>query len=113
MWIFTSRGFVSLVKSENSPELLLVRSRFEGHIEGLFPTAQVSAAHAADYPFRALLPKSVVIQKLHEIIADIDYGNFNESVKDSRYHDACLEVWSVLKIHEDRSYPHPSDEFMP
>ena len=113
MWIFTKSGFASIVASENSPEFLLVRSRFDGHIETLFPTVHVSEAHAADYPFRALVSKTAVIQKLQELATSIDYGNFNDAVKDSRYHDACLEVSSILKIYEDRQHPHPSDEFMP
>ena len=113
MWIFTKSGFASIVASENSPEFLLVRSRFEGHIEAIFPAVHVSEAPAADYPFRALVPKTVVIQKLQEIAAAIDYGNFNDTVKDSRYRDACLEVSSVLKMHEDRHHPPPPPNSCP
>lgn len=113
MWIFTANGFASIVKSENSPQFLLVRSRFEGHIETLFPTVHVTEAHAADYPFRALVPKTIVVQKLQELATSIDYGNFNDVVKDSHYRDACMEVSSILKMYEDRQHPHPSDEFMP
>jgi hypothetical protein len=113
MWVFTRRGFVSIVASETSPQFLLVRSRFEGHIEALFPAAHVSETPSVDYPFRALVSKSVVTQKLAALVAEIDYGNFNDAVKDSRYHDACLDVSSILKLYEDRPQPHPSDEFMP
>jgi len=113
MWVFTKHGFVSIVKSENSPQFLLVRSRFEGHIEALFPTVHVSEVYAADYPYRALVQKPLVTQKLQELVASIDYGNFNDAVKESHYHDACREVSSILKMYEDRHQPHPSDEFMP
>lgn len=113
MWVFTDRGAVSIVQSENSPQFLLVRSRFEGHIETLFPSAHVTEVPAGDYPYRALVPRPVVIQKLQEMVSRIDYGNFQDSVKESHYHDACLEISSVLKMYEDRHDPHPSDEFMP
>ena len=103
MWLFTSGSFVSIVANRDDPKKLLVRGREEGHIERLFPKASVFQMDDADYRYRALVSRKVVAQVFAKQVADIGYDNFKQTVTESRYHTACLGVWSVM--HELQSNP--------
>lgn len=103
MWIFTNRGFLSVVQDPADPGALVVRSRFPGQIEALFPKAAVSKTPGRDYLYRAFLPKAEVAEVIRREVDAIDYGNFKNSVGDDRYHDACLDVWTALYRHQKRT----------
>jgi hypothetical protein len=100
MWVFTDKGFVSIVEHREDPETLVVRSRFAGHIRNLFPGAKVIKTPDADYLYRAFLPRQAVKEKLAESVQDIDYPNFKNSIDESPYHEACKDVWSALYRHQ-------------
>jgi len=103
MWVFTNRGFVSIVENRGDPKTMVVRSRFAGHIKNLFPKAKVLKTPQADYLYRAFIPRPLVVDKLSEAIEEIDYPNFKNSIGDDRYHDACMDVWSTLYRHQKRT----------
>jgi len=100
MWIFTSRGFLSVVQKENDPATLVVRSRFPGHIQFLFADARVLVTPNRDYLYRAEVPRSQVIEVLHREAEAIDYDNFKDSVREGTYHTACSAVWLTLYRHQ-------------
>ena len=56
MWIFTSRGFLSVVRHTEKSEVLIVRSRFRGHIERIFFKARVEEDATRDYRYRDTEP---------------------------------------------------------
>ncbi|NPU85545.1 MAG: hypothetical protein HPY65_13795 [Syntrophaceae bacterium] len=103
MWIFTKRGFLSVVQDHDDPDTLVVRSRFPGHIQALFPTANVATTPDHDYRYRAFLSKAVVARVIRREVEAIDYGNFKNSITDEAYHLACLEVWFTLYDHQRRT----------
>jgi hypothetical protein len=105
MWIFTRNSFVSIVASENSPGEYLVQSRFSGHIERLFPEAQVTLRQYGLYRFRAVIPRHAVSQKLFDLAEGIDYLDFKNSLSDPTYQAACRDVWATL----DKYTPPPSE----
>jgi hypothetical protein len=114
MWVFTKYGCISIVTSENSPQMLLVRSRYASQIEAIFPNVHATETPSDDYRYRVLIAKPAVIQRLSELVGEIDYGNFNDAIGDRRYHDICVDVSSTLKKYQDKPHePHPSDAFMP
>lgn len=114
MWVFTNRGCFSVVTSENSPQMLLIRSRFAGQIEAVFPNVHTTETSSDDYHFRALIPRPVVAQRLAELVGEIDYGNFTDAIGDRHYHDTCVDVSATLKKYQDYPHdPHPSEDFMP
>ncbi len=96
MWIFTSGAFISVVANRDDPKKLLVRARVAGHIEALFPKAQVFQAAGSDYLYRARLSRRAVKQVVSRRVEAIDYDNFKNSVHEPRYHRACMEVWGVM-----------------
>jgi hypothetical protein len=75
---------------------LLVRARMNGHIENVFPDANVFTMEAADYKYRALICRDEVQRAITDQISKIDYDNFKNSVGDRQLHDAYLQIWRVM-----------------
>lgn len=98
MWIFLSDAFLSVVADKDDPSgpRLLVRSRREGDIERVFPEAEVDTTPAADYRFRAWLPRERVIEAMQQQVENLAYTNFKSSIRDHAYHDAAMGAWSVM-----------------
>ena len=106
MWIFTTKGFLSIVRHTDKPNVLLVRSRFKGHIEKMFSNAHVIEDATRDYRYRAELPAKEVSKMIAKMVLTIKYDNFKASLDmyDERYMDCCLDVYhSVLRNAEDFS----------
>jgi hypothetical protein len=97
VWIFLNDAFLSIVAHRDDPDALLVRARRQGDIERTFPGAAVSETPAADYRYRATLPRQKVADALAATVAGIDYPNFKASVADPDRHDAYLECWGILR----------------
>jgi len=100
MWIFTQKGFLSIVRHTDKPNVLIVRSRFRGHIEKIFPKARVEEDGSRDYRFRAELPANEVSEVIARLVSEIGYDNFKNSLdmSDQGYMDCCLDVYhSVLR----------------
>ena len=95
MWIFTQKGFLSIVRHTDKPNALIVRSRFQGHIEKIFPKAHVIEDAERDYRFRAELSDKAVSELIGKLVLGIDYDNFKNSLdtNDKRYLNCCLDVY--------------------
>jgi hypothetical protein len=96
MWLFTSKGFVSVVQDRDNNDNLLVRARVKSHLQALFPQGTVIETQDADYLFRCSLQRKLVEQVMADQVNAIDYGNFKDTVVDPDYHSACLRCWSSL-----------------
>ena len=105
MWLFTSNSFVSIVGDDKHPHKgdLLVRARFEGDIEELFPQAKVFAKTPSDYKYRAWVSRAEVEIAVANYIDNIDYDNFKNSVADDNRHDDYVGVWQVMYQSQKRS----------
>lgn len=94
MWVYTRKGFLSIVAHDDDPMGgLLVRARLPGHIEALFPEAKVLETRDADYRFRSTIPAGRVAEVLHDEVTSIDYPNFKDSVEDGDYHEMLPPAW--------------------
>ena len=96
MWIFLNDAFVSIVADRHSDKRFLVRARFEGDIERMWPDADVLVGRGSDYLFRAFLPRQLVVEVLAQRLLSVDYGNFKGSVRDWDRHNAYLGVWHEM-----------------
>lgn len=98
MWIFLSDAFLSVVADKDDPSgpRLLVRARREGDIERVFPEADVTTTTAADYRYRAWLPRERVAAVLMEQVETLAYANFKSSIREHAYHEAAMGAWSVM-----------------
>lgn len=116
MWIFTNRGFLSIVENRDNPDELLVRARYKGDIEAHFSWRSMDAdplevveTNEADYRFRAFLPRETVSAKMHGLVNGIDYPNFKDSCRFSSgkmtVNDvksrALFRVWDTMKCSQE------------
>ncbi|SCM71578.1 conserved hypothetical protein [uncultured Pleomorphomonas sp.] len=114
MWIFLNNAFVSIVDPKASyaggkgpvSDELLVRARFKGDIERVFPesAADVTETPGRDYRFRALIDRAQVMNTISDAISGIDYFNFKGSVPPAEKwrHDAYMGCWSVMEREQRR-----------
>ena len=101
MWICTNKTFLSVVQPAaddpaNLGDCLLVRARLKGHIESVFPDADVVEVPGRDYQFRAYVRRGEVAVAVMRQVQTIDYPNFKNSVRNPRLHDAYACTWGVL-----------------
>lgn len=99
MWICLNSAFLSIVtpkSADPNSEMLLVRARRPGDIEGVFPDAKVEKRPERDYLFRALVPREKVAMVIAAQVMDIGYPNFKNSVRDKKLHDAYGKTWHTM-----------------
>ena len=97
MWVFVNDSFVSIVEHDSDATLLQVRARRKVDIKNflgkeIIPT-EIIETPSADYSFRVFLPRFEVARIVSNKIAQIDYGNFKNSIEDDALHDMAAEVW--------------------
>jgi len=103
MWVFTNKGFFSIVEDRNDSTKLLVRSRIKGDLERVFDDAIehcgafITETPNADYRFRVFLPKEMVVAEIAREVSEIDYGNFKNSFADND--DLPSPLRAVMKYH--------------
>ena len=97
MWIFSQDGFYSIVRKG---DVFHVRARRERDLVNVGLTATKSYA-GSDYPWRAILPNRVELQKLMEKLGNsVDYPNFKVHVgarKDQKDRvPAYHQIWAIM-----------------
>ena len=109
MWISFNDSFLSIVEPDRnsrgkSPQLL-VRARRPGDIEAVFPGVTVEKRPERDYLFRALIDREVVAAMVADRVMSVDYGNFKDSVRNGKLHDAYAAVWGIMaRLQPTRPY---------
>lgn len=99
MWLFTDRGFYSIVQPDgDDPDTLVVRARDRESLEIFEDDARIVELPNRDYPFRVFLPRDYVARWLEdEVLAGITYDNFKDAHTRGRvWHDALLQVWTAM-----------------
>lgn len=104
MWIFTREGFLSIVEHDSKSDILLVRSRFGGHIQRIFGDVKVEELEKSDYEFRAEIPKAEVAEVLAKLVKEINYSNFKDELKysaksgeiDKVYERRCWATYNAI-----------------
>ena len=99
MWIFLNNSFLSIVENRNNKEELLVRSRIKGDIDKIFPDSNVFELENSDYKYRSYIKKSEVSEKIKDIIQNINYGNFKNSISknEDKRHSSYINVWNEMR----------------
>jgi hypothetical protein len=96
MWLFSQRGFFSIVQHEKDPDSLLVRARVKGDIERYWPKATVECHEERDYLYRTTLPRNEVAHVLGKMAYKIDYTNFKAYIEDKSRSPWYLRVWETM-----------------
>ena len=99
MWVFLNNSFLSIVENRNNKEELLVRSRVRGDIDKIFPNSNIFEMENSDYKYRSYIKKIEVSEKIKEIVTNINYDNFKNSISKSEdlRHSSYLNVWNEMK----------------
>lgn len=110
MWICFNDAFVSVVKSDHAGTLM-VRARAYEHLRNLFPNTVIDPSTTLpykihitpenDYRYRVYVPSSVWEQVVMWRIAQIDYTNFKDSVKDDKLHKLYEDFWFLHMIYQN------------
>ena len=103
MWIMMNDSMLSIVRHTKLPGMMLVRARLTGDIERVFPHAEVMDGGGSDYRFRATLPETEVADAVSRRLLNISYPNFKASVRDSKRHDAYMDVWSTMHTMQEQA----------
>lgn len=88
MWIFTKTGFISVVKHTEKADFLLVRARRREDLEAIvepmlasgYPLDDITETPEADYRFRVVMPRDCFAVVMSELVDQIDYPNFKDSI---------------------------------
>jgi hypothetical protein len=116
MWVFLNNAFMSIVQHRAQPRKVMIRARFRGDLETVFPDLadQVQETPTADYRFRLTVSKARLQKALSYQVARIDYDNFKGSVAEQWRHDAYMGVWGVMwREQKARSMPQVDDRTLP
>tara|TARA_B100000242_G_C42970022_1_gene450066 strand:+ start:308 stop:619 length:312 start_codon:yes stop_codon:yes gene_type:complete len=99
MWVFLNNSFLSIVENRNNKEELLVRSRVRGDIDKIFPDSNIFEMENSDYKYRSYIKKIEVSEKIREIVTNINYDNFKNSISKSedQRHSSYLNVWNEMR----------------
>ncbi len=100
MWIFTTSGFVSAVRSR-SDRTIIVRSRDRASLTPISKKYQTEIKDTpfSDYPYRVLMRHDNFIEWISIEASNIDYPNFKSQVRNSRgegFASALGEVWYIM-----------------
>ena len=107
MWVFTTSGFVSAVRSPND-RTIIVRSRDKASLAPIanrFST-EVIKTPVADYPYRVEVTQDDFAEWVREQAELINYPNFKSEVAIHRgqaFSKTLSKVWSVMHEVEDSS----------
>lgn len=101
MWIFTSKGFVSCVRHDAKPGIILVRARSEEHLKEFIGKAHADKYFTlanCDYNHRAELAEWEFNERLIQQTKAIQYPDFKGSIPSEApaYRAACSAVWHVM-----------------
>ena len=105
MWLFTTKGFFSIVEHNDDADKVLIRARCEPDI--IWMSNQLGATWTqtprADYPYRITAPKERFANLLFHIAENIDYPNFKQTIAGDNRRAVCYNrIWSDAYIIDDR-----------
>jgi hypothetical protein len=108
MWLFTTRGFYSVVQDKEDSRKLVVRARLHGDLEKLREIApklsDTFQLPRRDYRFRAFISRKDFAAVLPKLLAELDYTNFKDEVwakQGSERADLYHDVWAVMYRAQD------------
>lgn len=114
MWIFTPKGFVSVVRTDPATDIsgqpYVVRARDRESLAALFPEEKAVETPLGDYRWRTFVTKMELSIALMAMLNDIDYTNFKDRVhstssgnlkRDMEFGLLCNHVWLEAASFQD------------
>jgi hypothetical protein len=111
LWIFTTRGFFSIVEHKKDPNRLLIRARIRKDIDNIktlfeelgLEVSDVEENVSFDYRYRVFTSRSDWASVMTQLITDIGYTNFKNAVHEAdspeikgKRHEAHMDIWAIM-----------------
>lgn len=94
MWIFSTKGFLSIVQHNALPDHFQVKSRTAVPLKHFWPDYEIEAIDWADYRYRITIPKEEVTTVITEELESVDYTSFkNQCSEDPYYYETLGRIW--------------------
>ncbi len=94
MWIFTTKGFLSIVQHNAMLEHFQVKSRTADPLNHFWPDYEIEVIDWADYRYRITITKEDVIPIIAEEIKSVDYTSFkNQCSEYPYYYETLGRIW--------------------
>ena len=87
MWLYTHKGFLSIVQDFRDDNQVVVRGKFKEDINSYFPHASVEIDTGVDYKFKTSLPKEQVAERLQRYL--MNELNVRQSMRKAREKKSC------------------------
>lgn len=115
MWIYLKDAFLSIIDPEGAydgskgpvSKNLLVRGRFKGDIERVFPRAKVVTTPDRDYRYRATISRERVAEAMYRAVMANGAKNFKGSTKEKWRHDCYMNCWFAMEREQTRQHTPP------
>jgi hypothetical protein len=103
MWIFTTKGFVSIAQHKRLPEHFQVKARVSSPLQELWPDNEIEIIDWADYRFRITIEKKEVFPVMMQLLESLDYSNFKHECHEMKeYQSALIGVWTEMCNYQAR-----------
>ena len=103
MWLFTPRGFFSVVAHRDDAEMVLVRARAHEDLRkltGVLGQIDILETPDGDYRWRTTVTRRAWAGALVLLAAEIDYPNFKDEVARRQGYERAgvySDVWATLR----------------
>jgi hypothetical protein len=111
LWIFTTKGFFSIVEHKKDLNRVVIRARVRKDIDNMkmlfeeldLRVSDVVENVSSDYRYRVFASRSDWTSVMTQLITDMGYTNFKNAVyeadspkvRDNR-HEAYLDIWAIM-----------------
>lgn len=110
MWLFTRHGFFSIVRSHQTPSLLMIRARNRKHLvrlqssligkDGAGALGEILETPDVDYRWRWIVEPQQAVAILAQLAREIDYPCFKSecqrALDDPIYQRKLHDVWGAM-----------------
>ena len=111
MWVFTTKGFFSIVEHKNDPNRVVIRARVRKDIESIkmlfeelgLEVSGVEENVSFDYRYRVFARRIDWASVMAQLITDMGYTNFKNAIYETdsleirdKRHEAYLDIWAIM-----------------
>jgi hypothetical protein len=112
LWVFTTKGFFSIVEHKKDPDRVVIRARISKDIEKIktlfeelgLEVSDVVENLSFDYRYRISASRIDWASVMSRLITDMGYTNFKNAlyeadspeIRDKR-HEAYLAIWAIMQ----------------
>lgn len=116
MWVYTTKGFFSIVEDRDNPDQVIIRARLKKDIDNLkrifdslkLRAKKIAVNSRADYRYRFTADRMDWITVMIRLMVGLHYANFKDAVYDTesgemkeKRHETYLNIWMTMRELQD------------